>query len=270
MAPPGRLGPRAELLWTDPWSWGVPLAALIAAIAVMLGPGNQSLFLTLNAASAVAGPQFWTGATILGETVVALALVLPVAVRQPAIAWTVLPTALFTTAWVFGLKWAIDSPRPILVLAQNSFTLWGPSLSSSPSLPSGHAATAAAVSAVIALHYRGTWGGPVLIAAGALIAFSRIAVGVHWPLDVLTGIFGGWLSAVLGYRLTQRSVTGQPRHSHHWTVLVFFGPPVALLFGYNAGQPQASAFAFAVGAVTLILGIIGWHQYNRANNTPPR
>lgn len=64
------------------------------------------------------------------------------------------------------------------------------------SFPSGHAATAFASSVVLIYRERGLlrWL-PCLLAI--LIAFSRIYVGVHYPLDVLGGAIVGTLIALL-------------------------------------------------------------------------
>ena len=65
------------------------------------------------------------------------------------------------------------------------------------SFPSGHAATSAAGALVLALTVRRWIPFLVLLAAG--IAFSRVYVGVHYPLDVLGGaIIGAAIAAGMG------------------------------------------------------------------------
>ena len=71
------------------------------------------------------------------------------------------------------------------------------------SFPSGH--TCASFAAACALYHAlpRRWGIPCLVLA-ALISFSRLYVGVHYPSDVLAGaligIFAGWA----GWKLSQK------------------------------------------------------------------
>ncbi len=61
------------------------------------------------------------------------------------------------------------------------------------SFPSNHAAGSLAMAMVI--YFRRYWGGRFMMALALLICFSRVFVGVHYPLDVLAGIVVGIVSA---------------------------------------------------------------------------
>jgi undecaprenyl-diphosphatase len=67
--------------------------------------------------------------------------------------------------------------------------------SADPSFPSDHAAAAFAIAfAVLAFSWRA---GAGFLAAATLIGLSRIALGLHYPTDVLAGAAVGWASALL-------------------------------------------------------------------------
>ncbi len=57
------------------------------------------------------------------------------------------------------------------------------------SFPSGHAANTFALATVVAVFYR-RWGWLAFLPA-AVVAYSRIYVGSHWPVDVLASCFLG-------------------------------------------------------------------------------
>jgi len=84
-----------------------------------------------------------------------------------------------------GIKLAVGRERPVdhpLVPEPTS-----------GSFPSGHAATSFACAATLAMFLPRR--APVLYVLAALIAYSRVYVGVHYPLDVLAGAALGLLVA---------------------------------------------------------------------------
>jgi membrane-associated phospholipid phosphatase len=228
-------------------------------LMVWLTDTNQALLFWLNRLGLLTGDALWSNLTLLGDTLVALALLGPFIRHRPEMLKAVLFTVLFATLWVHGLKPLLDNPRPLGLLAPEQVHLIGRALYHY-SFPSGHTTTAFTLAGVIILarvH-------PVLAVAvmglACLAGLSRAVVGAHWPLDILAGVFGGWLSAWLGIRLAQR-ISWQPGR---WTRLlllaILIGCALALLLSRNLGYPQAIPLQMLIGLASLgyLLSMLRW------------
>lgn len=119
----------------------------------------------------------------------AIGVVLTVLRRNVAPFLFVGATALLSNLVVTGLKYAVGRDRPPAVILDPEPLLEVPTTSS---FPSGHSATSFACALVLS-RFAPRLIIPLFILA-ALIAFSRVYVGVHYPFDVLAG-------AVLGLAL---------------------------------------------------------------------
>jgi undecaprenyl-diphosphatase len=119
-----------------------------------------------------------------------VALVLAVLWRRPWLFVAVLAADLVADAISLGLRDWIDRRRPPLVYLEPKPLVGVPH---SGSFPSGHAAIAFACATVIA-RAAPRLAVPAFLLAAA-IAWSRVYVGVHWPLDVLGGAVLGVLIA---------------------------------------------------------------------------
>jgi membrane-associated phospholipid phosphatase len=111
-----------------------------------------------------------------------------------------------------GLKATVDRARPSIIDPSLTPLV---ALPDSAAMPSGHAATAfAAAVAVSMIHPRLRW--PLVLLA-ALIAVSRVWLGVHFPSDVIVGAAIGALIAVGVVRLVAVA-TQVPRFARPRTV----------------------------------------------------
>jgi undecaprenyl-diphosphatase len=98
-----------------------------------------------------------------------------------------------------GLKSLVDRPRPPLRYPEPKTLV---PLPHDSSFPSGHAATSFAAATMLSLSFPRF--APFLYVLAAAIAFSRVYVGVHYPLDVVGGAVLGVLVAVVLRLLVQR------------------------------------------------------------------
>ena len=108
-----------------------------------------------------------------------------------------------------GIKALVERPRPLDALPGVNTLLGG---TVGTSFPSGHAATSVAGAAIVMLLARRAL--PALAVIALAIAYSRVYVGAHYPLDVLGGAaLGGAvaLAFVLGLSLRGLPSGARPR-----------------------------------------------------------
>ena len=131
--------------------------------------------------------------TIAGLSYVIVLLCIPLWIkRRRELAFDVVVLVILATLIAEVMKTLVDRPRPMDEL-EDVRTIVS---ASGSSFPSAHAARALAIAAIVSFGQSRT----VLVSAfsiGALIAISRIYLGVHWPSDAVSGALLGIGCAVL-------------------------------------------------------------------------
>lgn len=242
-------------------AWVVfPLAALAVALVVQLQfsesslrASHRGLFVAINYAAMQWPATAWSILTTLGDASVLFALLSPLLLLRPQALAAVLAGVPLGGLFSVLLKRTFDAPRPGAVLDAAQFHLIGPLLSNH-SFPSGHTISAfAAAVAVLAvlqpsartLRPSATRFSVVFIAAiglAATVGVSRVAVGAHWPADVLAGAACGWLAGLSGAAASRRwPHLWQGAHSQTGLMVVLIGAAAWLLWrpvDYPLGAPM--------------------------------
>jgi undecaprenyl-diphosphatase len=117
---------------------------------------------------------------------IGIALALALLRRRPALLLVVLAADGIADLLALAIKRVVDVQRPAFRYAEPKALVHVPH---DHSFPSGHAATSFACATTLALAFP-RLAVPLYVLAAA-IAFSRVYVGVHYPLDVLGGALLG-------------------------------------------------------------------------------
>lgn len=235
------------------WKWGVPLAVVSLMVLLWMVSGNVPAFLWLNHAFANLGDTFWSHVTIIGD-VVPFLLLLPFCGRRPQVIWQMLIATVFAILWTQSMKAPLGVLRPPAVLDLSQIHLIGPLLQNN-SFPSGHTTTIFVLAGVLCLqnfHYSLK---ALFLLIALLVGASRIACGVHWPMDVLGGALGGWMAAVIGNWIGLQWRAGLHQNVQRVIALLLFSVAVWVVFRSPVDFQQTREFQVVVAIAALALSI---------------
>ncbi len=185
--------------------WWLPLVVLVIAAPLWLHWWEPGLFLAINQACAVVPAVAWAAISLGGNAWGVLALTSPLLVFAPRFVWAWLcavPVGVIMAR--IGKEW-LFSPRPAGLIEHAQIRIVGEPMELA-SMPSGHTLTAFAVAGSIYFaidaerRRRFVW----LWLLAAMVGLSRMALGAHWPGDVVVGACLGVWAAAIGHLLLQR------------------------------------------------------------------
>lgn len=235
----------------------------VALMFYLIG-GHHTGFYALNEfGNTIAPSAFWSNVTFMGDTLVALTVVLFLCYRNPQLAFSTLIGALITTLLVHFLKHSLNLPRPPAVLEASSFYLIGPAYKSI-SFPSGHTATAFLMAALLTRCTTKGWQKLMLILAASLIGLSRVVCGVHWPIDVLVGAGTGLFSGYLALRLSDRWCVSTRVYTF---VVMLLITAAILLMNHDGGleKTHVTSHVLSAGGLICFFGCITFHILKKFN-----
>lgn len=149
-------------------------------------------------------PNLQFNLTQLGDTLISLSFLSIFIVDAPKIWESLIPGLLVSLLFSSSLKTIFAIPRPAVKFANQSFIIVGEKLSGFNSLPSGHSITIFTVLTILLFafmpakpSYKFIWFFFVII-FGLILVFTRVGVGAHYPIDVITGSIVGYVAGLSG------------------------------------------------------------------------
>ncbi|MDR2221898.1 MAG: phosphatase PAP2 family protein [Flavobacteriaceae bacterium] len=170
---------------------------------------QKSTFLFIN--HFVGGyPTLLFNLTQVGDALVFTSFISILFVYCPKLWESLITGSLFSLLFTAVLKNFFAVPRPAAMFDNHTFNIIGERLAASNSFPSGHSITVFTFITVLMfafmpkqLKYRiGFYIFAILI--GLLFAFTRVAVGAHYPLDVIVGCLVGYICGLLGTLISKK------------------------------------------------------------------
>lgn len=200
----------------------------------------------------------WMWLTRFGDERILLVLTLLFARRRPDIFWAIMVTAVIGGLFSRGIKINVDALRPPAILGEELLHLVGPALKSH-SFPSGHTLSTFIFCGVLFVYTTGRYKQLALLLLAGLIALSRVALGVHWPIDLLGGAATGLMAAVLGTWVVSAWQAGLRPRVHLALLIVPLLAMIALLSG-DDGNPHAPLLVGAVIGIALLKALYDYRD----------
>ncbi len=235
------------------WFYIPPVVFLLLLGFICITGINQALFLILNHSFAYLPETLWAGVTIFGNGLLIAALLFPWVKKRPDLIWAMVWTAILGSICINLLKPNLNILRPPAVLDHDLFHIIGKAYKRK-SFPSGHTTTIFNFLTLWILIIRTEWKRWLLLCLALLVGFSRIAVGVHWPADIMAGAALGWLTAAGGIIISQKikiwnSIIFQ------WIMMSLLLIATLVLIFTEGNYPQVAGFQRAVGLICLFWGL---------------
>lgn len=149
---------------------------------------DKNLFFLINRISNPYLDSFFISITFFGSTVFwILMIILTWFKRNTKASIYLIYVFILDTISLFTLKWLFLRPRPFEVFEGLKFK--DPEIGMGPSFPSGHSERAFSGAIILGKIYKKFR--IIFIILAMLVAFSRIYIGMHYPLDTLIGSING-------------------------------------------------------------------------------
>ncbi|MGD0755093.1 MAG: phosphatase PAP2 family protein, partial [Bacteroidales bacterium] len=227
---------------------------LLCFAFVLLTGMNKALFLGINSLGSNINPFIWANLTFLGDTMTACAIMLLFIRKRPDLIWSGIIATLIATLIVNIIKSYFDIPRPPATIDRNLIFIVGPSLYRH-SFPSGHTVTIFALTGILMFYFRSLLSRLGMILLAFLVGISRIAVGVHWPADVLAGAALGIVCATTGVFIVTKLGWNMNKTVQLITGFLLILLDLDLMIFYDSKYEQAIYLQSFIAFTVLVAGI---------------
>ncbi len=240
-------------------SLGVPLALLGLAGVLWFAGWNVPLFLWLHEHQLLLGGGLWANLTLLGDSALTPLLLVIFIRRRPDLLWAAVVGGVLAYAISHGLKPLVNEARPPALL---DITVVGPRLLHS-SFPSGHSTSIFMLAGLLVLGVpvKDRWVLAGILILATLVGLSRIGVGVHWPVDVLSGAAIGWFSAGAGLFIARCWPWGAQGAGRALPLVLLFLLGFYNLLGNNTGYADAWVLQMGLTALALTWGFVELYRW---------
>lgn len=197
----------------------LPLVLIVALVGFLLSQGplsvanyvavQKDLFIFINSKLSQF-PSTIFNLTQLGDALIILSLLSLLVLYAPKMWEALLSGSIVSAVLSNVLKNLFSVPRPAEAFDHSTFVIIGRVMPGFSSLPSGHSITVFTTLTIVLYAFmpqkmkaKCLWVCS-LVLMGLILVSTRVGVGAHFPLDVLSGSIVGYISGLIGIFITQK------------------------------------------------------------------